>query len=40
MSSLTAADKQYIERVLDMDGGYVLNFTDATFAQFFIGFNV
>ena len=40
MSSLTAADKQYIERVLDMGGGYVLNFTDATFAQFFIGFNV
>ena len=40
MSSLTAADKLYLERVLNMVGGYVLNFTDATFAQFFDGFNI
>ena len=40
MSSLTAADKQYIERVLDMGSGYVLDFKDATFAQFFDRFSV
>lgn len=35
MSSLTFADKQYLERILNMSGGYVLDFTDATFADFF-----
>ena len=40
MSSLTAADKLYLERVLDMGGGYVLNFTDATFGQFFNSYDI
>ncbi len=40
MSSLTAADKLYLERVLDMGGGYVLNFTDADFGQLFKRYNV
>ncbi len=35
MSSLTFAEKQYLERILNMRGGYVLDFTDATFADFF-----
>ena len=35
MSSLTAAEKMYLEKVLDMGGGYVLTFTDATFGHFF-----
>ena len=35
MSSLKEADKQYLERILDMGGGYVLVFTNPTFAQFF-----
>ena len=40
MSSLTAADKLYLEKVLDMGSGYVLNFTDATFGQFFRSYDV
>ena len=35
MSSLTTADKRYLEAILDMRGGYVLYFTDATFGDFF-----
>lgn len=35
MSSLTAADKSYLEAILDMRGGYVLDFTNATFGEFF-----
>ena len=35
MSSLTAAEKVYFENVLDMGGGYVLDFTNATFEEFF-----
>ena len=40
MSSLTAADKRYLESILGMGGGYVLDFTDATFGEFFNGYNV
>ena len=40
MSSLTAAEKQYLERVLGMGGGYVLEFNDATFGQLFSSHNV
>ena len=40
MSSLTAADKLYLENVLDMGSGYVLNFSDATFGQFFDSFDL
>ena len=35
MSSLTAAEKYYLEEILDMSGGFVLAFTDATFEGFF-----
>ena len=40
MSGLSAADKIYLEKVLGMAGGYVLNFTDAAFGQFFHRYNV
>ena len=35
MSSLTDIDKLYFEKILDMEGGYVLNFSDYSFGQFF-----
>ena len=35
MSSLTSVEKRYLERVLEMSGGYVLDFTDATFGELF-----
>ena len=35
MSSLTSIEKRYLEKILDMGGGYVMDFTDATFAEFF-----
>ena len=35
MSSLKESEKVYLENILDMGGGYVLNFTDATFEDFF-----
>ncbi len=35
MSSMTAVEKQYLEALLDMGGGYVLDFSDATYGQFF-----
>lgn len=35
MSSLTDIEKRYVEKVLGMGGGYVLDFTDATFEAFF-----
>lgn len=40
MSTLKETEKQYLERILDMPSGYVLNYTDATFAQFFKRFNI
>ncbi len=40
MSSLTTADKRYLETILDMGDGYVLHFTDATFSEFFNRYNV
>ena len=40
MSSVTAADQQYLERVLTMSSGFVLNFTNRSFGQFFDSFNV
>ena len=40
MSNLTAADKRYLEKILNMGGGYVLDFTNATFAEFFNRYNV
>lgn len=35
MSSLSASDKLYFEKLLGMGSGWVLDFTDATFAEFF-----
>ncbi len=35
MSSLTTNDKQILEKLFQMSGGYVLNFTDRTFGEFF-----
>jgi uncharacterized protein (TIGR02391 family) len=35
MSDLTTADKQYLENALRMSDGYVLNFSDKTFKEFF-----
>ena len=40
MSSLTAADKRYLDKILNMGGGSVLDFTNATFAEFFKLYNV
>lgn len=34
MSSLTNAERRKFEKFLDMSGGYVLNFSDRTFAEF------
>lgn len=35
MSSLSDAEKRYLERVLEMGGGYVLDYSDVTFGQLF-----
>ena len=40
MSSLTDTEKRYLETILNMGGGYVLDFTDATFEEFFKHYNV
>ena len=35
MSSLTHIDKRYLEKALQMGDGYVLNYSDKTFGEFF-----
>ncbi|KUO66908.1 MAG: hypothetical protein APF80_14235 [Alphaproteobacteria bacterium BRH_c36] len=35
MSSLTDIDKRYLEKLLGMQSGYVLDYSDATFDEFF-----
>ena len=40
MSNLSTADKQYLENALRLDTGFVLNFTDATFRDFFAEFGI
>lgn len=35
MSSLTDAEKRYLEACLSMQKGYVLDFTDRAFGMFF-----
>ena len=40
MSNLTAADKLYFERLFDMHGGYVLDFSNDRFRQFFENFKI
>ena len=34
MSSLSDIDKRYLESILEMSGGYVLDYNDATFGEF------
>ncbi len=40
MSSLTAPEKAYFIKALGMEGGYVLDFTNDTFDEFFQDYNV
>lgn len=40
MSSLTAAESFYFEDILDMSGGYVLDFTDPTYGEFFRSYGI
>ncbi len=42
MSHLTYSDKQKLEKLFEMDSGYVLNFSDRTFLEFFsdLGINI
>ena len=40
MSSLTTAEKQYLEAILDMGGGLVLDFTNSTFGALFRRYKV
>jgi len=35
MSNLTDIEKRYLEHLLDMGGGYVLDFSDSTYGEFF-----
>ncbi len=35
MANITAVDQEYLEQILGMSTGYVLNFTNATFGQLF-----
>ena len=35
LSTLTEIEKRYLEKILNMSSGYVLDFTDATFDEFF-----
>lgn len=36
MSSLNLYDKRQLEKLFDMSSGYVLNFSDVTFGDFFV----
>ena len=40
MNSLTHIDKRYLETILEMGDGYVLNFSNLTFGKFFARHNV
>ena len=40
MSSLTDGEKRHFEKLFGMGGGYVLDFNDATFGEFFKQHNV
>lgn len=40
MSTLTEIDKRYFEKVLEMQGGYIPGFSDATFQEFFKRYGV
>lgn len=40
MSTLSEIEKRYFEMLLGMQSGYVLDFSDATFAEFFASFKI
>ena len=40
MSNLTSIDKKKLEKLFQMSSGYVLDFSDRTFAEFFNDFKV
>lgn len=40
MSNLTDIDKRYLERILDMGSGYVLDYSDATYGEFFSRYKI
>jgi len=40
MSSLTDSDKRYLEKILEMSSGYVLNYSDATYGEFFSHYKI
>jgi len=40
MSSLTDIDKRYLEKLLGMQGGYVLDYSDPSFREFFRRHNI
>ena len=40
MSSLTHIEKRYLENILGMHSGYVLDFSDRTFGEFFDEYNI
>lgn len=40
MSKLSVVDKTFLESMLEMGGGYVLDFSNASFAQFFDDFGI
>jgi hypothetical protein len=40
LSDLTGSDRRKLEKLLGMGGGYVLNFSDRTFAEFFDEYRV
>lgn len=40
MSTLTDIEKRYLEKLLEMSGGYVLDYSDATYGEFFGRHNI
>ena len=40
MSSLSDIDKRYLESILEKGGGYVLDYNDASFGEFFRRYGV
>ena len=40
MSSLTDVEKRYLEKILNMGDGYILDYSNATFEEFFYRYEV
>jgi hypothetical protein len=40
MSNLTDIDKRYLEKIFEMGSGYVLDYSDATYGEFFSRHNI